>query len=497
MSEYPSRSNRRSEISRQFTEEERAVDDRTTAFVDPQRESRPATSYQLGLADYSWMQRDHAMRQMISQNLASERGHAEAQSVRRELGREFEKEASDEADAIEATKEINMFLKNNPEATVNNAVMAVTENRADRWGNEKFISTIENMSKAHETDMQRQKRQSDVEVGLMTNQIAGLGLTARKDFLATPEGSELLKRSAELYEKKSALGFELSEQESLLKIENTKNELWQAKQIASTIDMTDMSLVGKSKLTNFMGKAGIPVTNVVAGGNYLKANPQIVDVISHPTFLTKKPKAHAALAGALAVIQQGDSANSEDKAKAEADIYGVVGSYLEETEGAARILKLEEAAQGFVSETGKSLQDLNKSISAKAARPKKTGNLEGGTATSLGAEVLGETQLWMKSVASSKPGGRLNALYKEYDAKIEKARKSGNDEEQIKWARWIAGDFAMSAAAESVDATPPPSSSLASGSTPSPEKLAKAKEILDRAGGDKNKARKIALEEGF
>lgn len=93
---------RSGDLSRQFTDVERQLDDRVTSHL-----SAPPVNLAIGQSmgqTYKWLEEDLKVRSMIGQQLEQETGMAYAQSARRKLAEQAETQELDDTDALNGMK---------------------------------------------------------------------------------------------------------------------------------------------------------------------------------------------------------------------------------------------------------------------------------------------------------------------------------------------------------------------------------------------------------
>lgn len=161
----PAHSRRGTDISRQFTDSERAVDERVTAHL-----TQPPLQYRTGNTigqSYKWLQEDLKMRGAMTQVLGQEQDMAYQQSARHELARQVEENDKDEAQALTAVERVHgMLAPGGGAADWDDAVSRVVAETPGLALSDRFSKFAAEGSKFYSSDADRElaKAKQDVEM---------------------------------------------------------------------------------------------------------------------------------------------------------------------------------------------------------------------------------------------------------------------------------------------------------------------------------------------
>lgn len=145
----------RSNVSRQFTDVERDLDDRVANVLSSTPVSG-AIGGSMGQT-YHWLKQDLETRSMLDDTLAKEQGMAYAQSTRQELARKSDEEEANKQRSIAALRKVKDLTGRG--TNFNDAVSQVTEEDPELALTPQFTSGVTEFGKYHENDEDRELRE--------------------------------------------------------------------------------------------------------------------------------------------------------------------------------------------------------------------------------------------------------------------------------------------------------------------------------------------------
>jgi len=201
MSEY-SRPPRVQEVSRQFTDTERAIDERVTGHLQtPMREA-----YGDAAGGYAWYAQDMKLRSAITAQLGQEQALAGAQSVRQELDRKFVQDTEDDLEAMAGINTARQLVASGQAQDLNQANEMVSRERPELLVRDKWNSYTSEAAKLQDPAL-REARDKQLALQSLRNS------DEYSDLLLEREAKDIYGREnlvADRTKKLSATGLALS-----------------------------------------------------------------------------------------------------------------------------------------------------------------------------------------------------------------------------------------------------------------------------------------------
>ena len=350
------------EISRQFTEPERAIDNRITNHLTSPMPQ--ATGFDAA-TNYKWLEDDLRFRGAITAQLNQERDLANAQSVRQVMDAEFANTAEDEAETINAFKAVNEMRASNPNMPVMDALAEVTKGREDLWLKPAFLKHVDSFAKVQQTDLERQSKQYAQEATVNTNAMLAASSAERRQWSESPEGLAQIKVVNQATREAEARGARRSpQQQELLDMELDYNYKT-AKDQASQLELYGPpgSREARAVAANMFTKAGLTLDDPGTVADYLRAqsNKTLLEMSLNSDFVkTLGPDAMKTFATSIGIEANPSSAKPEEVQKAKAFVDTTLGAYIEYSGQSKQRLELQAKLEKIGEDTGKSVSDMRK-----------------------------------------------------------------------------------------------------------------------------------------
>lgn len=204
----------RHQISRQFTEAELAVSDRTTSHLTQEVDLAPPRTFDGGGTyrdKYQWLEEDLKRRDENTARLAREMQLAEAQSLRKQLDVEARDDADRKAAAADGIARISKWEEGGY-GSMEEAKQALLKESPQYATNPDFNAGYANLSKDFKTDQQRDLERTNEQLSLITSKLSLGEAEITRDFYNS--NPELLKQMIEARQNAAVIGALSSEQKA-------------------------------------------------------------------------------------------------------------------------------------------------------------------------------------------------------------------------------------------------------------------------------------------
>ena len=152
-------------ISRQFSDAERAIDDRVASHL-----TAPPLELNVGATmgeTYKWLREDLALRSTLTKELGAEQEMAYGQSMRRELHDQAVTQEADDTETLSGIRQVHELVNTRKAADWNDAVHQTVSSNPRLAVNGGFNTAVADGSKYFQTDKQRQIRDLGEDVKLL------------------------------------------------------------------------------------------------------------------------------------------------------------------------------------------------------------------------------------------------------------------------------------------------------------------------------------------
>jgi hypothetical protein len=493
----PNRSSR-SNISRQFTEAEEAIDARLTDHL-----TAPPIEMHIGDRigqSYQWLSEDLALRSTLSRQLADEQSMAYAQSTRHELANQAVREQEDDMEAVEGMRAINASIATGEARDWNEAASKFYNDKPGAFLNPKLSGMVTEGGRFFQTDKSR-----EIAELRQDNELLGLGTdnfnkeVMQKWYQANPDLAERKLKMMDESLKGEEVTSHGAARRAQLQSFVTDLGFQEAEERKRVLDTVGTDPNGRAKAAYVISQSGLGITDVEALTTNFRGTATLGMLSDHRWLASNlsDPAASKELSDAINLVNDPDVKGAEKNA-ARAKVDALTGKYMADTEDAAKYQERRKALDSLATEGKKSYDTLSEDITKLVTNEKFAKTKEAPL------EIVSKVKGWMRQHTGTSVAEK--AVVDEYVGYLDNVKVAG---EGVKApataaaARDLAGKFAekiartkMVVSLQGPSTTPAKAKEITSGTGKALD-AATARGFLDQAGGDKARARELAIAAGF